>query len=170
MSHTIGVDPGALTISCALADDSTGRVVACAHLRPKSKRFDDLMRSFFLWCANFSHLRPRGLIERMQIYKHGQRGKNATHEDLLRVTTVAGGAAGVIAAFGGAVEIRKPREWKGTMDGDAFCKRVERRLDENERALLAASCPPFLRHNVLDAIGLAILNSGRLERRRVITE
>lgn len=60
-----------------------------------------------------------------------------------------------------------PHKWKGSLDGEVMAKRIEGRLSSEERQTIEP-CPPSLRHNVLDAVGIGLWHLGRLERKRVI--
>lgn len=82
------------------------------------------------------------------------------------------GLVGVGAAIASAVGSKQarcilPREWKGSLDGDAMAERIESRLTEKERARIEP-CAPSMRHNVLDSIGIGLFYFGRLERKRAL--
>jgi hypothetical protein len=46
-----------------------------------------------------------------------------------------------------------PHAWKGSIDGDIFCKRIEASLTDKDRAAME-KCPASKVNNILDAIGL----------------
>jgi hypothetical protein len=48
----------------------------------------------------------------------------------------------------------KPREWKGQVPKDVHHARLVKTLTPDELAMVEASAPPSLRHNVLDAVGI----------------
>jgi hypothetical protein len=48
----------------------------------------------------------------------------------------------------------KPREWKGQVPKDVHHARLVKTLTPEELAMVEASAPPSLRHNVLDAVGI----------------
>lgn len=55
-----------------------------------------------------------------------------------------------------------PHEWKGTANGDVFCRRILSLLTEDEHSLVEAVRPASLRHNAIDAVGLALWDQGRM--------
>lgn len=60
-----------------------------------------------------------------------------------------------------------PREWKGTIPADVLITRVQDRLSEKERSRVTLPAKS-LRHNVWDAVGIALWAVGRLDALRVI--
>ena len=75
-----------------------------------------------------------------------------------------------------------PKDWKGTVDGDAMMKRVLERLEPGELTVSAGSllrlkpktadqsilelCRSTTAHHAVDAIGIGLHHFGRLTRRR----
>ncbi len=60
-----------------------------------------------------------------------------------------------------------PREWKGQIDPDECCRRVEAELMRGGELNRVEECPASYRHNVLDAIGVGLKWAGRFEPFRV---
>lgn len=81
--------------------------------------------------------------------------------------------SGVVGMWGGGlpnVATRRsvyPRDWKGTLDADAFIKRIKQRLDAAEHLRVELPSSFSLHHNVWDAIGIGLHALGRLTRRQV---
>ncbi|WP_338865531.1 hypothetical protein [Myxococcus stipitatus] len=81
--------------------------------------------------------------------------------------------SGVVGTLGGYlpnVAMRRsvyPRDWKGTLDADAFIERIKQRLDAAEHLRVELPSASALHHNVWDAIGIGLHALGRLTPRKV---
>lgn len=66
-------------------------------------------------------------------------------------------------SFGASVQLVLPKEWKGQVPKEIFLKRIEKRLDEQEKSVLdSKSLPLSKKHNVIDAIGIGLYYLKRL--------
>jgi hypothetical protein len=77
---------------------------------------------------------------------------------------------GVLGVIGGSLLPERaltyaPSTWKGSVPGDIWCRRIEKRLSPTELAALEP-CPASLRHNMLDGVGLGLFVLGRLTPQR----
>jgi hypothetical protein len=60
------------------------------------------------------------------------------------------------------VELVTPHEWKGSVSKEISNRRVLKKLKSEELAVLnAVKCAESARHNVIDAIGIALWKLGR---------
>lgn len=104
------------------------------------------------------------ILEWPQVYPH-ERNVNPNTSLL----PLAGLAGHVSASFRCSRRvIYTPREWKGSIPGDVFTQRILDRLDPPERAIVDAVMPAGLRHNAIDAVGLALFYLGRMGRSRAV--
>ena len=146
------VDSGLHHVGWSIFDGA--RLVACGLWR------DDVRRPQVLPA-------PEG-IERVtqevpKIYR-GQK-KKVRPQDLLNISARGGYVCGLLVRNSELAthKLIAPRDWKGTIDGDAFLDRILGRLGLSERALIkACGCPPYLEHNVIDAVGIGLWEVGRL--------
>lgn len=72
------------------------------------------------------------------------------------------GTAGAIS-FAVPAKLKKsflPREWKGSVPGDAFAARTDAKLTDDERCLIQP-CAASARHNILDAVALGWFSLGQ---------
>ncbi|NOJ83830.1 hypothetical protein [Myxococcus xanthus] len=60
-----------------------------------------------------------------------------------------------------------PRDWKGSLDADAFIERIKQRIDAAEHLRVELPSYSSLHHNVWDAIGIGLHALGRLAPHRV---
>ena len=136
-----------------IAEGFGGKLAACGLLRPPSKRRPPTTRE--LGWDTITQV----VIELPQIYPQLKGDPN----DLVAIAARGAWFAGRMAPHVYDYESVHPREWKGTVDGDVFLKRITKRLYDREKALLAGcDVIPSLEHNVIDAIGLGLWKVGRL--------
>lgn len=92
------------------------------------------------------------VIEQQQIYasRPGYKGTRSP-ADILELTGVTGAVVGRVPAV--AYVGYLPRDWKGTVNPDAFTARIERKLTPADRSAIQP-CAASLVHNVLDSVGL----------------
>jgi hypothetical protein len=111
--------------------------------------------------------KPRLVVEVPRIYP------GSREIDPNRIVTLARTAERWICSFraAGVHRIREvfPRDWKGTIDGEIFCRRILKRLTPDELARVPpekprrqGGLPKSLRHNAIDAVGLGLHELGRL--------
>jgi hypothetical protein len=82
--------------------------------------------------------------------------------DLIDITARGCWLAGRMAPHAEFRTVR-PRDWKGTVDGDVFLRRIEKHLRPHELTMIkGVDCPESLRHNIMDAAGLFLWSVGRL--------
>lgn len=99
-------------------------------------------------------------IEMPQIYPRAKEDAN----DLITIAVCAGAIAGILRCVSPSCAIRfvRPREWKGNVEADIMCGRIEAALSPDERRFIDAIRPEHLAHNALDAAGLVLHAIGRL--------
>ncbi|NNB84589.1 hypothetical protein [Corallococcus exiguus] len=169
----VAIDPGLRHCGVALFDVSSASLF-CAGL-PKNPEPAHGALSLASWVsmagAVQTWLRPRVLDEPFQLIIELPRVYSAAHQrgdqnDLIQL-------AGVVGTLGGALtpvaERRSvfPRDWKGTLDADAFIERIKQRLGSAEHLRVELPAAQDIHHNVWDAIGIGLHALGRLAPRRV---
>ena len=113
---------------------------------------------------SFAALGYPAVIEVPQVYQK-QRGKDPN--DLIDVAIVVGRILQALGP-GDAVEVVRPRTWKGTAPKVVMGARIEERLSAEELGtLFDVVVADGLRHNVVDAIGIGLWRLGRLTARKV---
>jgi hypothetical protein len=139
----LAIDPGLATGWALL--DSGGRLQCCGLNLPP-----DVLPA-----------RCRVIVERPRIYPGG-RTKNPN--DVLSVAINAGEWAGRYQARGFKVEYVEPQKWKGSVPKEIHHPRIFAKLTPSEQIVLADAgkgIAPSKRHNLLDAIGIALWAAGR---------
>lgn len=96
-------------------------------------------------------------IEKPQVYRQSR--LKGDPNDLIDVAIVVGQ---VMARVDRPADLYRPRDWKGTVDKNVMCRRIESRLDVNERASVWLPKAKSLQHNVWDAIGIGLHHLKRL--------
>lgn len=143
MGILLAVDPGA-DAGWAFFDD--GRLIGCGLGTPRQDRPD------------------RVVIEKPMIYPGGR--QEVPPNDLITLAVRAGEVGGAFRALGAVVDYVLPRTWKnGPIPKDVMHKRILRRLDDAERALIDVAgrgMAPSKRHNMLDAVGIGLWGLRRL--------
>ncbi|NNB91955.1 hypothetical protein [Corallococcus exiguus] len=168
----VSIDPGLRHCGVALFDVPSASLL-CAGL-PKNSEPAHGALSLASWAsmagAVQAWLRPRIQDEPFQLVIELPRVYAAAHQrgdqnDLIQL-------AGVVGTLGGALapvtERRSvfPRDWKGTLDADAFIERIKQRLESAEHLRVELPAAHDLHHNVWDAIGIGLHALGRLAPRR----
>ena len=105
-------------------------------------------------------------IEFPRIYRAAS--QKGDQNDLMQLARVAGRLEAWAQDAGHTVELVYPRDWKGTLDGDAMVERIKERLTDYERNFVQLPSAKSLGHNVYDGIGIGLQALGRLEPRKVI--
>lgn len=159
----VGIDPGTRETGWAFIDDD-GRLLQCGvilagGLEQMLSIVDACLRKYALFAATAV------AIERPQLYGvHDRSDPNKIGQLLL----VAGRAS---AAFPGTrLRLPYPAMWKGQVPKHVHHTRVLRRLDPISEFRLSSdlkSVAPGKRHNVLDALGLALWVKDECDERRV---
>ena len=135
------IDPGTKAMGWALWDEN--KMTLCGLARGKT------------WTSAVTAMPKlkvdKLIIEDQQIY----RTSRIDAHSLLAVARVVGAA---VAYYDFCPHLLvKPREWKGQLTKEICNQRTLARLTEEERSLISAAlCPPSLKHNVLDAIGIGL--------------
>jgi hypothetical protein len=165
----IAVDPGVR--GCGVAVFSEGVLERALYLRPAPgdpkttrDRAALMARAVGEWVRFVVEGRKTVVCELPVAYPpRGRAKKNVDPNDLIALAVVVGAAAGSAASS----KLVTPREWKGTVDADAFTERIKSRIlpDESPWFYLPA---PYLHHNVYDAYGLGLWYLGRLHADRII--
>ena len=156
MERLVSIDPGTRFTGYAWFDGK--RLVDCGII--KAKGLDPMLvacRDYFGGFLSELPLAALAVIEKPQVYT--QRKMKGDANDLITIALVAG----YCASFFEKSEFVLPRTWKGTVDKDVMCKRVENRwMDDYERALLDSKhIPKSYVNNTLDAIGVGMHHLGR---------
>lgn len=143
----LSIDPGANT-GWAIFDGQA--LVACGRGSPSSEQLQGVTEA---------------LLEHPVIYP---RGGTRNPNDIVKLAVTTGEIAGILRANRIDVRYVEPRAWKGTIDGDACCRRVWSRLSDVERQGPGAKWRPEERgpvkggkDHVLDAIGIGLHAVGR---------
>ena len=105
----------------------------------------------------------RAVIERPMIYPGGR--QKARPADVIKLAVRAGEWGGRISErFGIEPEYVEPHTWKGTVPKEIHQARIWAKLDASERTVLdkaGSGIAPSKRHNIVDAVGLALYSVGR---------
>jgi hypothetical protein len=144
----LGVDPDTTSLGWALL--AKGRLYQAGLVRAKNLEgmiFEVTRARAWTW-ETIDLL----VVERAEIYPHGEARPN----DLSQLLIVAGTVAGYVAHR--RLCLPYPKEWKKQVPKEIHHRRLLEGLTQEEHAVLDAALrgvPMSLRHNVLDAVGLA---------------
>jgi hypothetical protein len=97
------------------------------------------------------------VVEVPQVYRFG--GASTDPDDLIQLAGIGGAVGSIIKPT--SARGYYPRQWKGQVPKEIMIKRIETKLASQEVAAIV-KCPPSLRHNVVDAIGIGLFHLGRL--------
>lgn len=150
----VAVDPGSRFTGWAKFQDK--QLVSCGLV--KAKGLDEMLPRCQDFFGNFPNaVAIEAVIERPQVYT--QRKMKGDANDLITIALIGG----YIGAFFLRAEFMMPRTWKGTVDKDVMCRRVENRwMNDRERGLLYnKNIPKGQVNNTLDAIGVGMYHLGR---------
>lgn len=153
----ISVDPGANLVGAAAWDN--GKLQSAMLARGKSAL--ELAQVIHAWVLDMYVFSTSlvVVVERPQVYPRSR--TKGDPNDLITLALVAGMVAGKLDPAA-VVEV-KPREWKGQVPKDAMIERIKRTLPlEEYRVVAQVLCPPRLKHNVWDAVGLGLWYLKRL--------
>jgi hypothetical protein len=168
---TLAIDPGKRNPGVALFDGDELRAAKCVAGGRGDGAFQCAVASacaIVAWVAQY--VRCPGVIvcEWPQVYERERKKDPNNLLPLAGVNTAVGAIYTALAGGRDAPNLvsYKPREWKGTLDGDAFLERILSRLTDDEKARIEKR-GKTLDHNAIDAIGVGLKHLGRLERKRV---
>lgn len=114
--------------------------------------------NYFSESLRFSGRVDLAVVEVPQVYStEKQKGRQS---DIVNLSLIAGAC---LAAYRYDVESPSPREWKGTVDKEAFGKRILKNLDLAEEDFARLKLPKKLLHNVVDGLGLALWGYNKLK-------
>lgn len=149
MSGFLAIDPG---INCvayawfengAIRDVGLSRVPKRLTLTEKARQHRDNL-DLYMGC--------RVVVERM--WYRGVRNSKGTPQDLMDLNLIAGHLG---------TEWLTPQEWKGSIPKKIHHKRILSKLTEHELFLVNEVKPASLRHNAIDAVGIALVVSKRMK-------
>jgi hypothetical protein len=165
------VDPGIRAAGVSLFDSASKALWGAALIRNPITSGNDpaavaaLVTEIDVWARHTAPMTVKVVVvEVPRIYPAAR--QKGDQNDLIPVAGVSFAAASVLGRYGATLKRFYPRDWKGTVDADVCCRRVEAALTEPERGRIE-KCPAHLRHNVLDAIGIGLKYLGRFEPVRV---
>lgn len=141
----VGVDPGTRALGLALFEH--GRL---AHVQLVRAKGLEQMLSAILDLNRY--WADRLVVERAEVYPDG----NAKPNDLGQLLIVAGAIAGSVRHT--RLMLPYPKQWKGQVPKNIHHDKLRKGLTDADRRVLDAAMsfvPPSLRHNMLDAVGLA---------------
>ena len=176
MRITIGIDPGKNNTGIAILKDGLLLKAALA-LVPKEKGYDPTpvnIGRLATLATNVAYHIGDGLLladlwgvsaitnitfEWPQVYA-GAAGHKEDPNDLLPLAGLDGAVCALLKASAPLADDRihtvNPRTWKGQVPKEIMLKRIVDHLTPDEQAVLDhVQCPPALKHNVIDAIGIA---------------
>ncbi|WP_246137120.1 hypothetical protein [Myxococcus llanfairpwllgwyngyllgogerychwyrndrobwllllantysiliogogogochensis] len=104
------------------------------------------------------------VIEMPRVYSAAH--QKGDQNDLIQLAGVVGMLGGYLPNVASRRSVY-PRDWKGTVDADAFIERIKQRLSPVEHLRVELPSATSLHHNVWDAIGIGLHALGRLAPRRV---
>ncbi|NTX15501.1 hypothetical protein HUA76_32505 [Myxococcus sp. CA056] len=172
----VSIDPGLRHCGVAVFDAPLHeRATLLAAGLPKNPEHQGGELSLASWAsmafAVREWLRSRVGDEPFQLILEMPRVYAAAHQkgdqnDLIQLA----GVVGMLGGFLPNVASRRsvyPRDWKGTVDADAFIERIKQRLDAAEHLCVELPSAATIHHNVWDAIGIGLHTLGRLAPRRV---
>lgn len=167
MRNLVAIDPGLNGSGLAVFDIAHRKLLSADYARnsvSRGGRLSDRVRGMARAIREcILVLRPEELVlvtEQMQIY----RTSKDPNRSLVPNLQICANLAGMLDGSQWLTYL--PREWKGTLDPDAFIERIKGRLDRIETEQVADV--GALTHNVWDAVGLGLKYLGRLERIRVV--
>ncbi|WP_223782919.1 hypothetical protein [Myxococcus sp. AS-1-15] len=172
----VSIDPGLRHCGVAVFDVLMGeRATLLAAGLPKNPTRQDGELSLASWAsmalAVREWLRPRMsdaplqlVIELPRVYSAAD--QKGDQNDLIQLAGVVGMLGGLLPNVASRRSVY-PRDWKGTVDADAFIERIKQRLDATEHLRVEMPTASSLHHNVWDAIGIGLHALGRLAPHRV---
>lgn len=155
----VAIDPG--LNGCGLAEFAGSNLVSARYVKNVAAKTELMeVRVYGMAFALRPYVAPHPWIfERPRVYL----GKRLNPDDLIPLAEIGACLSGMTTI---PIRVYRPRDWKGSIDGDAMVERIKTRLTpaEHSRIHLPAKS---LEHNVYDSIGIGLAYLGRLERKRV---
>ncbi|TSC23282.1 hypothetical protein [Corallococcus sp. Z5C101001] len=173
-TRLVSIDPGLRHCGVALFDVPSGALLCAGLPRNPAPAHGELSLSSWASMASAVQewLRPRVgdmafhlVIELPRVYAAAH--QKGDQNDLIQLAGVVGTLGGALAPVASRRSVY-PRDWKGTLDADAFIERIKQRLDAGEHLRVELPAARDLHHNVWDAIGIGLHALGRLAPRRVL--
>ncbi len=140
MTH-LSIDPGTKEMGWALWEDNELSICGLA----RGKNWAETVQALPKFTIR------KLIIEDQQIYKRSPINAHS----LLAVARVVGA---VLAYYNfPTFDLVSPAKWKGQLPKDVCNRRTLSKLTESElRQLEIAPCPPSLKHNLIDAVGIGL--------------
>lgn len=169
LPYVLGIDPGLRGVGLGVVDPA-GTLVAATYARSGIKEgkgpaaWDGCADAVTLWVRDHLPAQALVVVEVPEIYKggkfvgKGKARKQANPNDLLQLCGVLGAVCQGLRRRDGCVLTYAhwlPREWKGTLRGEAHNDATLAALTPAERTLVDGYKPASLAHNMLDGVGLA---------------
>lgn len=156
----VAIDPGLR--GCGVAWFRDGRLKEAAYVESRERTargadcFVGMADAVHEWRLNQDCEYHYTVIELPQVYQ--SKHQKGDQDDLVQLAGVVGA---ICQTSGDSVETVRPREWKGTIAKEVMTRRIESRLDEDEKAAIVR-WSAALDHNILDAVGIGLWYLGRL--------
>jgi len=148
----VTVDPGVHAMGVAYWH--SGELTRAVYVEAPSKKVGSAAGAVLLTNPLILFAKPPLIVERPKIYQ-----KKTTRQSDIEMLLISVGA--LVGLWPGAVSLIYPAAWKGQVNPDVMCERVETRLSQNETCVIECRLKSK-RHNVLDAIGIGLKTLGRL--------
>ena len=161
--YYVGIDPGLRHAGWATVDLS-GALIACGLARglATGRGVDAWQRVAHEAVDAITTEIPVGThgadllvtVELPRIYAAGK--MKGDPDDIVVLAAVVGSIVGAVVEAGANATVVRPADWKGQVPKDVHNRRILSGLSVKEEfALNGCGAPSSLRHNVIDAIGLA---------------
>lgn len=158
----LAVDPGTKELGwCSMSTTIDGHPVVVGAGLLRAKNFSAMLEALPAFCAqwNIAEL----VVEMPKVYRRGE--AKVDPADLILIAMVGG------AVIGGVCHTKTwtplPSDWKGQVPKDVMQKRLKKLLSKRELETVEqdlADVPRGVRHNVWDAIGIAMWKAKRYTR------
>ena len=157
----VGIDPGSKCVGWSMVATYGQQLLNCGVVRgktPTEVHEEGAGISAFLRsrCGTIPVL---VVIECPQVYPKRTHWKGPPN-DLIRIALVGGMVVGSMSFT--EVEVIRPHDWKGSVPKEVMLGRIQKRLTSVEMQHVLNVDPPSLRHNAIDAVGIALWKAGRL--------
>ena len=152
----LAIDPGKKIVGWAVFEGS--HLSDCGLLRAETPK-EMLMQSDRAGIRDIEWTEV--IVECPQAYTQRDRQKGP-QQDLIDIAIVGGLVAGFAVSNMPTITFVHPHAWKGSVEKDAMSRRILKRLDRVEVAIVERLRPASLVHNAVDAVGLGLWKLGRL--------
>jgi hypothetical protein len=169
------IDPGANDFGgCLLNADGDPLVQAATLLRNAKGPQDSVLArgagaldALLSWFQALN-VRPEQIVSVLVEMPRVYPGKKTKDPNSVMLTAAMCGAFAAFGVAGREARSVYPRDWKGGMDGDTFIRTtVQPSVLPEELLRIDVSCAESYRHNVWDAVGLALWSVRRLKSPRI---